>query len=263
MTETFTDTAAVTAARPPRTAAVTAASALLAMAVLGIFGNAVVLTLTGDDAPDTLANVQAGEGTLRLAIVAFVFVAILDVVVAWALTRFFRTAQPGLATLAGWLQMASTTVPLGRPDSRPPRAAAASAIGTISTPWGDEFSDRDAWDLRARLVDSRRRAGSPADHSSATSRGRRHPLRDRHGGVDRGAHGGHFCGRSRRRASRSSSSRSPLRHPSSTRPSRGAQARRCARRRHRPRATPTPTAPARSPWRAGTSAPARSSSCPR
>ena len=119
MTETFTDTAAVTAA-PPRTAAVTAASALLAMAVLGIFGNAVVLTLTGDDAPDTLANVRAGEGTLRLAIVAFVFVAILDVVVAWALTRFFRTAQPGLATLAGWLRVAYA-------------AALVAAVGELAT----------------------------------------------------------------------------------------------------------------------------------
>lgn len=93
-----------------RRAAVVAASALLAMAVPGIFANVVVLGLVGGDPGETLSLLAAGEPLLRVAIVAFLLVAILDVVVAAALTRFFIARQPGVAALAGWMRVAYTAV---------------------------------------------------------------------------------------------------------------------------------------------------------
>lgn len=90
-----------------RKAAMIAGIALLVMAIvagLTNFGIFEGLIARGDGAK-TAADVAASEGLFRLGIVGWVFVAILDVVVAWALLVFFKPVHKGLATLAAWFRL--------------------------------------------------------------------------------------------------------------------------------------------------------------
>jgi hypothetical protein len=79
---------------------------LAGLANFGAFGNLV----TSGDATKTTQDISASEGTFRLAIAAFVVVAMLDAVVAWALYAFFKPVNRELALLAGWLRLAYSAV---------------------------------------------------------------------------------------------------------------------------------------------------------
>jgi hypothetical protein len=94
----------------PRDAAIIAAGATFGMAVAGLFGNATVLSLIGTDASATATLLEAGLPLLRLAVVALLIVAALDVVLAWAITRYFGATHRDLAQLAGWLRVTYTAV---------------------------------------------------------------------------------------------------------------------------------------------------------
>ena len=97
--------------RDVRAAAVIAGAGTLAMAVFGIFGNVAIITLIGDGATGVSDRIADGALLLRGAIVAFLIVAILDVVLAWAIMRFFgATRHGGLPVLAGWLRVAYAAV---------------------------------------------------------------------------------------------------------------------------------------------------------
>lgn len=85
-----------------RRAAVWAGLAVVLMAPLGMLGNVLVLGLEGDTAAIGAA-VAADPGVVNLAAVAFIVVAILDVVAAWGIARFFADGS-GAAELAGWLR---------------------------------------------------------------------------------------------------------------------------------------------------------------
>lgn len=104
--------ASVEASPTPRTAgvrdaAVIAGASTLAMAVFGIFGNVAIIALIGDGPTGAADRITDGALLLRGAIVAFLIVAILDVVLAWAILRFFGAARHGgLPILAGWLRVA-------------------------------------------------------------------------------------------------------------------------------------------------------------
>lgn len=94
----------------PRDAAVIGAVATFGMAIAGVIGNATVLSLIGVDAMATAALLETGLPMLRLAAVALLVVAALDIVLAWAITRYFGATHRDLAQLAGWLRVTYTAV---------------------------------------------------------------------------------------------------------------------------------------------------------
>ena len=55
-------------------------------------------------------DILAAEGLFRLAISAFVLVAVLDAVVAWGLYAFFKLVSRDMSLLAGWLRLAYAAV---------------------------------------------------------------------------------------------------------------------------------------------------------
>jgi Domain of unknown function (DUF4386) len=90
------------AARPMRRPALVAGTGLLAMAVLAPAARFGVIQrlVTPGDATRTAGHILASAGLFRLAIAGLAAVVILDVVVAWALLKFFEPVHKGLATLA-------------------------------------------------------------------------------------------------------------------------------------------------------------------
>jgi hypothetical protein len=85
---------------------------LLLMAVLGLFGNFFVFEnlIAPDDAAATVSNIRSNEMLFRSGIAAFVLVAILDALVAWALYVFFSPIHRHLALLAAWLRLIYTAI---------------------------------------------------------------------------------------------------------------------------------------------------------
>ncbi|MGH2385259.1 MAG: DUF4386 domain-containing protein [Candidatus Limnocylindria bacterium] len=87
---------------------------LLGMAVLAplaLFGVLNTLVEPGN-ATATVGNIVASEGLFRLAIAAFLVVAFLDVLVAWALYVLLRPVNGTLAMLVGWLRLAAAAASL-------------------------------------------------------------------------------------------------------------------------------------------------------
>jgi hypothetical protein len=94
-----------------RSAVVAGVGILLISVLAGLANFGVVENLvTSGDATTTAQDILASEGMFRLAIAAFVVVAVLDVVVAWALYAFFRPVNREVALLAGWLRLAYAAV---------------------------------------------------------------------------------------------------------------------------------------------------------
>jgi hypothetical protein len=97
-----------------RKVALIAALGLLGMAVLAplaLFG--VLNTLVDTASPAaTVANIVESEGSFRLAIAAFLVVAFLDVLVAWAQYVLLRPVNVSLAMLVGWLRLAAAAASL-------------------------------------------------------------------------------------------------------------------------------------------------------
>ena len=100
------------AARPMRRPALVAGTGLLAMAVLAPAARFGVIQhlVTPGDATRTAGHILASAGLFRLAIAGLAAVVILDVVVAWALLKFFEPARKGLATLAAWLRISYAVI---------------------------------------------------------------------------------------------------------------------------------------------------------
>lgn len=109
---TDTDPAAVEQDRPPalRRAAIIIGASTLAMAVLGMAAGGLILGLQGADAAGTAARIAEAPMLLRVVIVCFLAVAVLDIVLAWALWRYFGADQGGLVTLAAWLRVGYAAV---------------------------------------------------------------------------------------------------------------------------------------------------------
>src|SRR6266508_1539311 len=90
-----------------RTAAIVAGLGLLAMAILAGFTNFSVfqsLVVSGD-AKTTAENIIASSGSFRMGIFFFLVVAILDVVVAWALYILLKSVSKSLSLLAAWFRI--------------------------------------------------------------------------------------------------------------------------------------------------------------
>ena len=86
--------------RGMRRAALVAGFGLLVMAVLAPAANFAVIQrlVTQGGAARTARDILASAGLFRVGILALFVVAVLDVVVAWALLRFFEPVHKGLAT---------------------------------------------------------------------------------------------------------------------------------------------------------------------
>jgi Domain of unknown function (DUF4386) len=93
--------------RSERKVVTATAVSLLLMAILAPiaqFGVLKTLIVPADPAATT-SNIAASPGLFQAAIVAFLVVAILDVVVAWGFYRLLRTVNEGLARLVGSLRV--------------------------------------------------------------------------------------------------------------------------------------------------------------
>jgi len=96
------------ASRSIRKACTTAGVGLLLMSVLSAFGYLVAVKglVVPGDAARTAKNVAGHEAVFRFGILSLYLVAVLDVVVAWALYRTFRPVSEALSKLAAWLRVA-------------------------------------------------------------------------------------------------------------------------------------------------------------
>lgn len=90
-----------------RGAAITAGVGLLLMTVMAPFALFYVqesLVIPGDAAA-TAQNIMANEMMFRLGGISYLIVAILDVLVAWALYIFLKPVNQGLSLLTAWLRV--------------------------------------------------------------------------------------------------------------------------------------------------------------
>jgi hypothetical protein len=78
---------------------------LAALAAVGGLGLVAGLVTEGDPAA-TARDISASEGTFRLGVACLYLVVVLDVVVAWALFRFFSPVSGSIARLAAWFRLA-------------------------------------------------------------------------------------------------------------------------------------------------------------
>ncbi len=94
----------------PRRGARIAGLAYVLIYLLAIFANFAVLDglVVDGDAAATTANALGSLDRLRLAVVAFLAVFLLDVVVAWALHLVFRGVHRDLSLVAAWSRLTYT-----------------------------------------------------------------------------------------------------------------------------------------------------------
>ena len=95
-----------------RTPALVAGVGILLISILAGLANFGVIEglVTTGDATQTAHDLLASEGLVRLAVAAFVLVALLDVVVAWGLYAFFTPVRREVSLLAAWLRLAYAAV---------------------------------------------------------------------------------------------------------------------------------------------------------
>ena len=95
-----------------RKAALVAGSGLLAMTIFAVVAFSLVfqkLIIPGD-ASATVNNILAGEMQFRIGIICLFIVAVLDVVVAWALYVFLEPASKNLSLLAAWFRLVYSAI---------------------------------------------------------------------------------------------------------------------------------------------------------
>jgi hypothetical protein len=97
-----------TASQTTRQASLVAGIGILLLAVLAGFANFGVVEglVTEGDAARTARDILASEGLFRFGMVSLALVAVLDVIVAWALLVVFRPVHKGISTLAAWFRLA-------------------------------------------------------------------------------------------------------------------------------------------------------------
>lgn len=97
---------------PRRRAARIAGVSYLAMFVLAIFANLVVREglIEPGDAARTVANITESIGLFRLGLLAFIFIFVLDVVIAWALHVVFRDVNHDVSLATAWFRLIYTAL---------------------------------------------------------------------------------------------------------------------------------------------------------
>ncbi len=96
----------------PGEAAVIAGIALILMTFLGPIANFFVLgkMIVPGNAEATVKNILASETMFRLGICIILVVAVLDVVVAWALFIFLKPVNKSLSLLTAWFRVVYATI---------------------------------------------------------------------------------------------------------------------------------------------------------
>jgi hypothetical protein len=91
-----------------RRAGVVAGSALLILTVLGLYAYVVAIggLVVDGDAAKTATNIAEAEGRFRIGVACFALVAVLDVVVAWALRVLFVPVSEIVSSLAAAARVA-------------------------------------------------------------------------------------------------------------------------------------------------------------
>ena len=124
-------------------AALVAGFGLLAMAIIAGLANfgAVEAVLVDGDAAATGKKLAASRTTFRLGVVGFGLVAVLDVIIAWALHVFFRSSSPRTSALAALVRtvyggfLAIATVQLAGALSASTDADTLQGIETFQNTW--------------------------------------------------------------------------------------------------------------------------------
>lgn len=95
-----------------RKAAIVAGIGLLLMAIVAPVANFGILQglLVPDNAAETVSNLANSGGSFRLAILLFLVVAVLDVIVAWALYIFLKPLHQSLSLLTAWFRIIYATM---------------------------------------------------------------------------------------------------------------------------------------------------------
>jgi len=95
-----------------RKAAIVAGLGLLIMTIFALFADFFVFSslIVPGDAATTANNIIANELLFRLGIVSLLIVAILDVVVAWALYVLLKPVHKSLSLLAAWFRVVYATI---------------------------------------------------------------------------------------------------------------------------------------------------------
>ena len=90
-----------------RKAAIVAGLGLLIMTIFAIFANFFVLEsfIVPGDAAETANNIIVNEGLFRTGIYSLIIVAILDLVVAWALYVLLKPINKSLSLLVAWFRL--------------------------------------------------------------------------------------------------------------------------------------------------------------
>jgi len=92
--------------------AIIAGIGLLLMAILAPIANFTIIQGLVDpqDVTKTISNIIASEGLFRLGIVLLMTVALLDIIVAWALYIFLVPINKQLSLLTAWLRLVYATI---------------------------------------------------------------------------------------------------------------------------------------------------------
>ncbi len=92
--------------------AIIAGIGLILMTILGPVANFMIVQglIVPGDAAGTVANITASMGTFRLGIVLFLAIALLDILVAWALFIFLIPVNKDLSLLTAWLRIIYATM---------------------------------------------------------------------------------------------------------------------------------------------------------
>ena len=102
----------VETSRSVRRSSLIAGVGILLVAVLATVGQLVVIEglVTEGNAAKTAEDILANEGMFRLGVATWYVVAVLDLVVAWALLQVFSPVSRGIARLAAWSRLAYSAV---------------------------------------------------------------------------------------------------------------------------------------------------------
>lgn len=92
--------------------AIIAGIGILLMGILAPIANFSILQglIVPEDAAKTFSNIAASEGLFRLGISLFLIVAVLDIVVAWALYVFLKPINNSLSLLTAWFRVVYATM---------------------------------------------------------------------------------------------------------------------------------------------------------
>ena len=98
--------------RSVRRGSLIAGIGILLVAVLAAVGQLVVIEglVTEGNAGKTAEDILASEGMFRLGVATWYVVAVLDLVVAWAVLQVFSPVSRGIARLAAWSRLAYSAV---------------------------------------------------------------------------------------------------------------------------------------------------------